>query len=198
MGALESSGMAARKIPIIGNGDILTPYEAAARKDHSGCAALMVGRGALIKPWIFKELVEGKSYHPSAAERVEVYWRLASYMKEHFRDDDKGKSRAMYFLPWHFSFFCRYRPWEQFEWEEASRSQPLIQTRPPEEAGISKLERLLRNESTAVHAALAEILWESSSNEEAVARTLAFADAAELDADMALDERSNLVGEYQG
>lgn len=44
--------------PIIGNGDILTHYEAADRWQQTGCAALMVGRGALIKPWVFQEIRE--------------------------------------------------------------------------------------------------------------------------------------------
>jgi tRNA-dihydrouridine synthase 3 len=45
-------------VPIIGNGDILTHYEASQRQQQYGCAALMVGRGALIKPWIFQEVKE--------------------------------------------------------------------------------------------------------------------------------------------
>jgi tRNA-dihydrouridine synthase len=45
---------AAHEVPVIGNGDVLTHYEAARRVAHSGCLAVMVGRGALIKPWIFQ------------------------------------------------------------------------------------------------------------------------------------------------
>ena len=61
--------------PIIGNGDILTAYDAQQKMGQiggsiSGPTGLMTGRGALIKPWIFKEYAEGKSYNPSAAERV--------------------------------------------------------------------------------------------------------------------------------
>lgn len=33
--------------------------------------------------------------------------QLVSYMKEHFRDDERGRQRAFYFWPWHFNFFCR-------------------------------------------------------------------------------------------
>lgn len=42
-------------VPVIGNGDILTHYEARDRQQQYNCHALMVGRGALIKPWIFHE-----------------------------------------------------------------------------------------------------------------------------------------------
>jgi len=31
----------------------------------------MIGRGALIKPWIFKEIAEDKEWLPTAVERVE-------------------------------------------------------------------------------------------------------------------------------
>jgi hypothetical protein len=34
--------------------------------------------------------------------------QLVSYMKEHFRNDERGRKRAFYFWPWHFSFFCRW------------------------------------------------------------------------------------------
>lgn len=43
---------------IIGNGDILTHYEAADRWQAARCSAVLVGRGALIKPWIFQEIRE--------------------------------------------------------------------------------------------------------------------------------------------
>jgi hypothetical protein len=36
---------------LLRNGDVLTHYEARRRIDESGCLAVMVGRGALIKPW---------------------------------------------------------------------------------------------------------------------------------------------------
>ena len=52
-----------------GNGDILTHYEAAERM-RTGVSGVMVGRGALIKPWIFGEHRDGASWEPSANERV--------------------------------------------------------------------------------------------------------------------------------
>ena len=71
--------------------------------------ALMAGRGALIKPWIFQEVKEGRELCLTAQDRVGVYRQLVSHMKDHFGDDAKGWRKASYFLPWHFDFFCRYR-----------------------------------------------------------------------------------------
>jgi hypothetical protein len=45
---------ACHQVPIIGNGDLLTHYEAEERAAARGCHAHMVARGALIKPWIFQ------------------------------------------------------------------------------------------------------------------------------------------------
>jgi tRNA-dihydrouridine synthase 3 len=36
-----------------------------------------------------------------------VYRRLASYMRDHFGNDDMGKRKAFYFYPWHFNFLVR-------------------------------------------------------------------------------------------
>lgn len=43
------------KVPIIGNGDIVTPQLANDRLNESGCDAVMIGRGCLKNPWIFLE-----------------------------------------------------------------------------------------------------------------------------------------------
>ncbi|TKG90136.1 tRNA dihydrouridine synthase DusB [Puteibacter caeruleilacunae] len=45
-------------IPIIGNGDINGPEKAKAFYDQTGVDALMIGRGAIGRPWIFKEVRE--------------------------------------------------------------------------------------------------------------------------------------------
>jgi tRNA-dihydrouridine synthase 3 len=78
-------------VPVLGNGDILTYYEARERIELSGVHGVMVGRGALTKPWIFQEFAEGRAWEPTAAERIGVYRRLACYMKEHFGDDARGR-----------------------------------------------------------------------------------------------------------
>ena len=44
------------RIPVIGNGDIRSAYDAARRKRETAVAGLMVGRGAMCAPWIFHEI----------------------------------------------------------------------------------------------------------------------------------------------
>ncbi|MDO8585444.1 MAG: tRNA dihydrouridine synthase DusB [Armatimonadota bacterium] len=78
-------------IPVIGNGDVRTPQDAARMFDETNCDGVMVGRGALGNPWIFRAI---DSYlktgellpDPSCEDRTEAAWRhallLASIMDE--------------------------------------------------------------------------------------------------------------------
>jgi len=45
---------AVKQIPVIGNGDIITPQAAAKMLDETGCAGVSIGRGAFYNPWIFQ------------------------------------------------------------------------------------------------------------------------------------------------
>lgn len=44
-------------IPVIGNGDVTSPEKAKELFEYTGCDAIMIGRGALGNPWIFKAVV---------------------------------------------------------------------------------------------------------------------------------------------
>jgi nifR3 family TIM-barrel protein len=46
------------RIPVIGNGDIRTPQDAAAMVHATGCDAIMIGRGAPANPWIFRQIAQ--------------------------------------------------------------------------------------------------------------------------------------------
>ncbi len=54
------------KIPVIGNGDIRSPEDACAMVAQTGCDAVMIGRMAPANPWIFRQIEQFVSCHPSA------------------------------------------------------------------------------------------------------------------------------------
>ena len=107
--------VAAVPVPVIGNGDLLFGHEISERLAATGCAGVMVARGALIKPWIFKEARDGY-WDITAEERLAIYRRYVELAKAHWSApdghalDDYGRTRLREFLHWHAGFWCRYAP----------------------------------------------------------------------------------------
>jgi len=64
-------------IPVIGNGDVQSADDILRMKQHTGCAGVMVGRGAFGNPWIFRDAQALLAGHarpspPTAEERFTV------------------------------------------------------------------------------------------------------------------------------
>jgi nifR3 family TIM-barrel protein len=70
------------KIPVIGNGDIHSPRDAALMVAETGCDAVMIGRAAATNPWIFRQMeqywVTGHYDEPAESDRYEL---LSAYFR---------------------------------------------------------------------------------------------------------------------
>ena len=91
-------------IPIIGNGDVNRPEQVEEMKQLTGCNGVMIGRGAMGNPWIFKQakqLALGDPVSgPSLRERLEVMGRHLNLYRESFqgRQNLAGiRSRLMWY-----------------------------------------------------------------------------------------------------
>ena len=62
-------------IPVIGNGDVRSAADAERMVKDTGCAAVMLGRAALGRPWIFRALARGVDRDPPVDERLDIFRR---------------------------------------------------------------------------------------------------------------------------
>lgn len=134
---------AAVPVPVVGNGDLLFAHEVISRLGTTGCAAVMVARGALIKPWLFREAAAGRYDDLSAEDRVAIYRRYVSLGLEHWGDDEHGRTRLRTFVRWHAGFWCRYAP------QRPDGSWPSMQGRESAWTARSPLEALLARSDDA-------------------------------------------------
>lgn len=81
-----ASALHAEKAPpiTVGNGDIFDLVSARRMSDETGCDAVMISRGALGNPWIFREILEEKTYNPTFAEWLDVVMDHIDYHQEHY------------------------------------------------------------------------------------------------------------------
>ena len=91
-------------IPVIGNGDIRTPEDAAAMVAETGCDAVMIGRAAPANPWIFRQIAQytatGAYERPTVEDRyrmIRAYFQMlldeAEATKDLPRDAPHGRDR---------------------------------------------------------------------------------------------------------
>ena len=85
------------RIPVIGNGDIHTPEDAARMVAETGCDAVMIGRAASLNPWIFRQIAEydatGAYSLPSEMDRYRLMSEYFRNLAESGQPDALGKMK---------------------------------------------------------------------------------------------------------
>lgn len=100
---------AARRIPVIGNGDVTTPEAAKVMLEETGCAGVSIGRGAFYNPWIFAHtrqlLATGERLpEPRFEQRLRVMCRHLDLMVEVF-GEELGCRQFRKVAPWYSKRF---------------------------------------------------------------------------------------------
>ena len=134
------------KLPIIGNGDIFSfvDYEEKVLKHKDLSPTAMIGRGALIKPWLPTEIKERRHWDISATERLDILKEFVKFGLEHWGSDTHGVNNTRRFLLEWLSFLYRYVPVGLLE--ARSIPQEMNQRPPRHMCGRSDLETLMMSE----------------------------------------------------
>lgn len=151
---IETCAKAATPCPVYGNGDILC-YEDYIEKRNTAptVQGVMIGRGALIKPWIFTEIKEHRLWDIRSSERYEILKKYTNYGLEHWGSDIQGVENTRRFLLEWLSFLYRYVPVGLLE-----QPPQKINERPPTYFGRDDLETMMASGNCADWVKISEML----------------------------------------
>ncbi|CAB3409200.1 unnamed protein product [Caenorhabditis bovis] len=134
---IEDVAKTCKPVPLWACGDIFAWEDYYNRLENYEIDGIMIGRGALIKPWIFTEIDERRTWDISATERFELLKKFVGYGLDHWGSDDAGVERTRRFLLEFLSFSCRYIPVGLLD-----VLPQRINDRPPRFRGRNELETL--------------------------------------------------------
>ncbi|KPA76116.1 hypothetical protein ABB37_07888 [Leptomonas pyrrhocoris] len=141
-------------LPLVGNGDIMSledVLEHRAKQPH--VTSHMIGRGALIKPWLFEEIKSGQVKDISSSERLDMLKEFCRCGMAHWGADERGIMTTRRFLCEWLSFLHRYVPVGLLE-----RLPQRINERPPFYEGRDDLETLMASDSVTDWIRISELL----------------------------------------
>ena len=96
--------VAVEAIPVIGNGDVTTPEACVDMIQRTGCAGVMIGRGAFSAPWIFRDCWALQTTgvvppEPTEREKIELVRTYLNFMLE-FRDERYAMTHIRRRISW--------------------------------------------------------------------------------------------------
>lgn len=130
------------KMYFLGNGDCFTHQDYFDHLDNAKVDSVMIGRGAIIKPWIFEEIEKGQYLDKSATERLAYIEKFSRYGLDVWGSDEHGIGFTRRFLLEFLSFFHRYVPIGLLDY-----LPPQMNERPPRYRGRNDLETLLASDN---------------------------------------------------
>ncbi|MBI3429804.1 MAG: tRNA dihydrouridine synthase DusB [Actinobacteria bacterium] len=97
-------------VPVLGNGDIWSGDDGLAMISQTGCAGVVIGRGCLGRPWLFRDLVNAfngvQSKHlPRLSEVRQVMNRHAELIVEYFQSEERGCRDLRKHMAWYLKGF---------------------------------------------------------------------------------------------
>ncbi|MBK9161641.1 MAG: tRNA dihydrouridine synthase DusB [Nitrosomonadales bacterium] len=97
-------------IPVIANGDITTPEKAKYVLEHTGADAVMIGRAAQGRPWLFREIEHflDTGEHMASPDAAEMYDILTAHMQELY--DFYGEYTGLRVARKHISWYTKGLP----------------------------------------------------------------------------------------
>ena len=140
-------------LPLVGNGDVFSFKDYERHMRGGTLATCMIGRGALIKPWVLTEIKERRVWDISASERLAIFGDFARHGLEHWGSDERGVETTRRFMMEWMSYTHRYVPVGLLESGVAQK----MHLRPAPYAGRNELETLLASDAVEDWSRVAEM-----------------------------------------